>query len=94
MLEWFLGLVGLYYNITIDRKGICRVAILSAAHVFNYIVLIVNFGLISHEELPMPLTPHEQYMLVALASDLQICQECAYVTKQVQKKHIYMCNIT
>ena len=52
MTVWFLDLLDLWHYTITDRKSISAVVKLSATHIINFVVLRVNFGLTSYEELP------------------------------------------
>ena len=40
MLVWFLGLLGVLYHTTVDKKGILADAILLAAHTVDYVLCV------------------------------------------------------
>ena len=55
MLKWFVGLINLEHDTARDRKVIWAFKRLLSAHVFDYIVLRVNPGPTSCEDLAMAL---------------------------------------
>ena len=64
MLKWFVGLIDLQQHTARDKQDIWAFEILSAAHIFDYIVLRVNPGLSSYEDLATALPVKVQQVLL------------------------------